>query len=41
MTFLSEQVRDIGQQPFIDLGKLLKAGTTNEAIRQWIATHYP
>lgn len=39
--FLKEQLKDIGSQPFMDLGKLLKGGTTEIAVTKWVETHYP
>ena len=31
---------DIGEQPFLDLGAMLKQGTTEQAIQKWIETHF-
>jgi len=38
--FLMDRQGDVGTQPFLDLGAMLKAGTTAEAVRKWLATHY-
>lgn len=41
MQYLKEQEGDIGTQPFLDLGAMMKAGTTKEAIDKWMETHFP
>jgi hypothetical protein len=38
--FLTDHHGDIGEQPFLDLGAMLKEGTTEEAIQKWVETHY-
>jgi len=37
---LKDLYGEIGEQPFLDLGAMLKRGTTVEAIQKWIETHY-
>jgi hypothetical protein len=41
MQFLKERFEDIGTQPFVELGQMLKVGTTETAVAQWVETHYP
>jgi hypothetical protein len=40
VTYLKECCNDCGNQAFIDLGTMLKAGTTEAAIRKWIDTYF-